>query len=250
MLVIDELYTKMPFYGVLRMTAELKRKGYKVNKKRVRRLMRLMGLEAVYPKPNLSKASSEHKKYPYLLKDLEICRPNQVWCTDITYIRMASGFVYLVAVMDWHSRYVIAWELSNTLDKDFCVDALKKALNLASPEISNSDQGSQFTCNEFTGLLASAGIKISMDGRGRVFDNIFIERLWRSVKYEEVYTKSYESIKDARLNIGMYFYLYNNERLHQALDYKTPYEIYFEGRIEKSRQADIAIHQRQANFLS
>jgi len=252
MRLIDELYTKRPFYGVLRITKQLQREDHNVNEKRIRRLMRKLGLEAIYPKPNLSKPNKAHKIFPYLLKDVEVVRPDQVWSTDITYIRMEKGFVYLVAVMDWYSRYVISWELSTTLEKEFCVEALKRALNLAHPEIFNSDQGSQFTSNEFIAALSKPkpDIKISMDGKGRVFDNIFVERLWRTVKYEEVYLKSYETVKEARNNLRRYFYFYNNERIHQALDYKTPHEIYFKGREKNNRQTDITIHQKQADFLS
>jgi len=214
--------------------------------------MRKLGLEAIYPKPNLSKPNKAHKIFGYLLKDVEVVRPDQVWSTDITYIRMDKGFVYLVAVMDWYSRYVISWGLSTTLEKEFCVEALKRALNLAHPEIFNSDQGCQFTSNEFIAALSKPkpGIKISMDGKGRVFDNIFVERLWRTVKYEEVYLKSYETVKEAKNSLRRYFYFYNNERIHQALDYKTPREIYFKGREKNNRQADITIHQKQADFLS
>jgi len=185
--LIDEQFTKTPFYGVARMTAWLQRQGRKVNNKRVRRLMRLMGLEAVIPKPGLSLSDQSHTKYPYLLSALAIDHPDQVWCADITYIRMLHGFVYLVAIMDWYSRFVLAWEISTTLDTLFCLSALEKALELSTPEIFNTDQGSQFTSREFTGRLEKEDIRISMDGRGRVYDNIFVERLWRSVKYEEVY---------------------------------------------------------------
>ena len=248
--LIDEQYTLMPFYGVEKITQWLKRQGFKVNPKRVRRLMRQMGLEAIYPKRNLSVSSADHKKYPYLLRDLNIERPDHVWCTDITYIRMAHGFLYLVAIMDWYSRYVLAWELSNTLDTKFCLDALQGALAISQPEIFNTDQGSQFTSNEFTEKLQNAGIRISMDGRGRVFDNIFIERLWRSVKYEEVYVHSYESVRDARKSLSKYFQLYNRERLHESLGYRTPYEVYFgEGR-NNYGQADELIHLIQPNFVS
>lgn len=225
--LIDEQYTKTPYYGVEKMTAWLERQGYKVNPKRIRKLMRKMGLEAIYPKRNLSISSAEHKKYPYLLRDLSIERPDQVWCADITYIRMAQGFLYLVAIMDWYSRYVLSWRLSNTLDTGFCLEALEAALAVSQPEIFNTDQGVQFTSEDFTGRLEIAGIKISMDGRGRVFDNIFIERLWRSVKYEEVYVHSYESVKDALNGLTRYFQLYNRERLHESLRYQTPYEVYF-----------------------
>ena len=225
--LIDEQYTKTPFYGVEKMTAYLIRQGFKVNPKRVRRLMRLMGLEAIYPKKRLSLSSEESKRYPYLLRDLTIERSDHVWCTDITYIRMLHGFLYLVAIMDWYSRYVLSWELSNSLDKQFCLDALNQALTISRPEIFNSDQGSQFTSHEFTGRLESMGIKISMDSRGRFYDNIFIERLWRTVKYEEVYLKDYTGVSDAKGGIGNYMIFYNHERPHQAINYKTPEELHF-----------------------
>jgi putative transposase len=247
--LIDEQYTKMPFYGVEKMTEWLRRQGFAVNPKRIRRLMRLMGLEAVYPKPWLSRSTQGHKKYPYLLRDLGIQRADQVWCADITYIRMLHGFLYLVAVMDWYSRYVLAWELSNTLDKQFCLDALERALALSQPEIFNSDQGSQFTSTEFTGRLEAARVRISMDGRGRVFDNIFIERLWRTVKYEEVYLKSYESVREARNGLARYFQLYNTERLHEALGYRTPQEVYCGASRNDNGQAGL-FHLKEAVFLS
>jgi putative transposase len=225
--LIDEQYTRTPFYGVEKMTAWLHRQKHPVNQKRVRRLMRLMGLEAIYPKPNLSKAHPAHKKYPYLLKDMVIDRPDQVWATDITYIRMQQGFIYLVAIMDWFSRYVLSWDISITMDAGFCIDAIKQALQYSQPEIMNTDQGVQFTSTAFIGILEEKDIRISMDGRGRAFDNIFVERLWRTVKYEEVYLHQYTTVSEARLNLVRYFQFYNTERLHQALDYRTPYEIYF-----------------------
>ena len=233
MRLIDEQYTQTPFYGVPRMTAHLRRQGHPVNPKRIRRLMRQMGLEAIYPKPkrNLSKSEAVHKKYPYLLKGIQITRPNQVWAADITYIRMYRGWLYLMAIMDWFSRYVIAWEVSLTLEADFCVTALERALAMGRPEIFNTDQGSQFTSEDFTGRLQAAGILISMDGRGRAFDNIFVERLWRSVKYEEVYLRDYETVGEGTLRLGGYFEFYNNERPHQSLDYRTPAEVYEAGRI-------------------
>lgn len=227
MRLIDEIYTKHPFYGIRRITDALKKMRRSVNHKRVARLMRLMGLEAIYPKPHLSVANKEHRKYPYLLRNLSIIRPDQVWSTDITYIRLKSGYVYLAAILDWFSRYVVTWSLSITLDADFCVDMLKSALETARPEIFNSDQGSQFTSDAFTGTLENHCIRISMDGRGRAFDNIFVERLWRSVKYEEVYLKDYNSVREARINLGEYFDFYNNERPHQSLGYKRPSEIYY-----------------------
>jgi putative transposase len=227
MKLIDEQYLRTPFYGADKMTIGLRLQGHRVNVKRVRRLMRIMGLEAVYPKRNLSKANKEHKKYPYLLRDLIIDHPDQVWCLDITYIRLMHGFVYLVAIMDWYSRYVLSWELSNTLDNSFCLTAMERALKLSKPEITNTDQGVQFTSSDFIEMATTKEIKISMDSRGRAFDNIFIERLWRTLKYEEVYLKNYETIKEARTNISAYFHFYNTERLHQSLNYKTPAEIYF-----------------------
>jgi len=226
MRVLDEEYTKTPFYGVPRMTFRLRKLGYEVGEKRVRRLLRMMGLMAVYPKKRLSLPNAKHKKYPYLLRGVTIERPNQVWSADITYVRQRRGFAYLVAIMDWHSRYVLAWELSLSLESDFCVEALRRALSKGMPEIFNSDQGTQFTSEDFTGILLNAGIRISMDGRGRVYDNIFNERLWRSVKYEEVYLKDYEGICEARESIGRYFEFYNGERPHQSLGYRTPREVY------------------------
>jgi len=188
--------------------------------------MRAMGLEAIYPKPRLSRPHPEHRVYPYLLSGLSIDRPNQVWATDITYIRMRQGFVYLVAIMDWHSRYVVSWRLSVTLELEFCLEVLDEALGKAQPDIFNSDQGSQFTSPDFTGKLESADVRVSMDGRGRFMDNIFVERLWRSVKYEEVYLKDYETVGDARSGLDAYLAFYNSERLHQALDYRTPESVY------------------------
>jgi len=226
MRLLDEQYTKTPFYGSRRMTAWLQTKGYEVNRKRVARLMELMGIEAVYPKPKLSQPGEGHKIYPYLLDGVAVERVDQVWSTDITYIRMAQGFVYLAAVIDWHSRFVLSWSLSLTLEADFCVEALKQALRRGRPEIFNTDQGSQFTSEAFTGILESRGIRISMDGRGRCMDNIFIERLWRSLKYEEVYLKDYPLVPDARAGIGSYLRFYNGERLHQSLNYKTPASVY------------------------
>jgi len=209
MRLIDEQYTRAPFYGSRRMTAWLQAQGYDVNRKRVTRLMELMGIEAVYPKPNLSQAEKGHTIYPYLLKGVEIARVNRVWSTDITYIRMAHGFVYLVAVMDWFSRFVLSWVLSLTMELDFCVEALKRALRRGRPEIFNSDQGSQFTSDDFIGELEERHIAIGMDGRGRYLDNILIERLWRSLKYEEVYLKDYELVSEAGEGIGHYFRFYN-----------------------------------------
>ena len=226
MRLIDQQYLQTPFYGVRRMTAQLDRLGHEVNAKRVRRLMRLMGLEAVYQKPRLSQRNPDHKVYPYLLRDVIVERPDQVWCTDITYIPMHRGWVYLVAVMDWFSRYVLAWEVSVTLDSSFCISALERALALGTPEIFNSDQGSQFTSRAFSGVLDAAGIRISMDGRRRVYDNIFVERLWRTVKYEEVYLHDYQTVAEAVYGLRRYFGFYNDLRLHQSLGYRTPAEVY------------------------
>jgi putative transposase len=224
---IDEQFTKRPFYGVPRMTASLRMMGYGVNPKRVRRLMRVMGLEAIYPKPRLSANGPDHNVYPYLLKEVTVDRPDQAWATDITYVRLTHGFVYLIAVLDWYSRYVVSWELSTTLDTGFCLEALRRALRISKPEIFNTDQGPQFTSVDFTGLLENEGIKVSMDGRGRVYDNIFVERLWRSVKYEEVYLHDYQTVPAARIHLSDYFEFYNNERPHETLGYRTPHEVYF-----------------------
>lgn len=242
MRLIDEQYTKTPFYGSRNMTTWLRRQGHKVNRKRVRRLMEQMGLEAVYPKPNLSKSLKEHKKYPYLLRDVEITRPDQVWSTDITYIRLKQGFIYLVAVIDWYSRYVLSWEISTTLDKEFCMKALDKALEFGTPEIFNTDQGVQFTSLEFTGRLEDAGIKISMDGRGRALDNVFVERLWRSVKYEEVYLKDYQNVRVAKDGLRNYFQFYNAERPHQSLGNETPSEVYYKEFSNTKTKAGYTIH--------
>lgn len=226
MRLLDEQYTRTPFYGSRKLTEWLSTKGFEVDRKRVSRLMERMGIEAIYPKPKLSQAAEGHKIYPYLLKGVSVERADQVWSTDITYIRMAQGFVYLVAVMDWFSRYVLSWRLSLTMELDFCVEALKSALRRGRPEIFNSDQGSQFTSEKFTGELEANQIAISMDGRGRCMDNIFIERLWRSLKYEEVYLKDYTSVPEAKAGLDHYFRFYNQERLHQSLQYRTPAAIY------------------------
>jgi len=227
MRLIDEQFTKRPFYGVPRMTASLCRMGYGVNPKRVRRLMRVMGLEAIYPKPRLSANGPDHKVYPYLLKGITVDRPDQAWAADITYVRLTHGFVYLMAILDWYSRYVISWALSTTLDTGFCLEALRQALRVSKPGIFNTDQGPQFTSVDFTGRLEEAGVRVSMDGRGRVYDNIFVERLWRSVKYEEVYLHDYQTVPAARANLSDYFGFYNNERPHETLGYRTPQEVYF-----------------------
>ncbi len=229
MRLLDEQYTKTPFYGVLKMTEWLHRAGYAVNVKRVRRLLRKMGLMAIYPKPNLSKAHPEHQLYPYLLRGVTIERVGQVYSTDITYIRLRGGFIYLVAIIDWYSRYVVAWEISNSLEVDFCISCLEQALTVTKPEIFNSDQGSQFTSRVFTNILKEASIKISMDGRGRAFDNIWVERLWRTVKQEEVYLHDYSGVGEAVQSLKAYFEFYNHERLHQALNYATPAQIFFGG---------------------
>ena len=227
MRLIDRQYTQVPFYGSRRMTAWLQSQGYAVNRKRVVRLMRGMGIEAVYAKPKLSQPGEGHKIYPYLLRRLRIERCDQVWCTDITYIPMAHGFLYLVAVMDWFSRFVLSWALSMTMELEFCLEALRGALRRGRPEIFNSDQGSQFTSERFLGELERRNIAISMDGRGRCLDNIFIERLWRSLKYEEVYLRDYQFVPEARAGIEKYFQFYNHERLHQSLGYQTPAAMYF-----------------------
>lgn len=224
---IDELYMKWPFYGSRRLVAELRGEGYDVNRKRVRRLMQVMGIEAIYQKPNTSRKHPEHKIYPYLLSGLTIDQANQVWCADITYIPMAKGFVYLVAVMDWFSRRVLAWRLSITMETDFCVEALQEAMSrFGKPEIFNTDQGVQFTADDFIKTLLAQDVKISMDGKGRFMDNIFIERLWRSLKYEEVFIKAYDSVAEARRGIGAWLAFYNNERKHQSHGYRTPSEIF------------------------
>ena len=226
---IDELHLAWPFYGSRRMAAVLRREGWEVNRKRAKRLMRVMGIEAIYQKPNTSKGHPDHQVYPYLLRGLTIDRPNQVWCADITYIPLAKGFVYLVAVMDWFSRRVLSWRVSITMETDFCVEALREATDLyGQPEIFNTDQGVQFTSAAFVDELAGRGVQISMDGKGRYLDNVFIERLWRSLKYEEVYIKAYGSVAEARRSLGGWLAFYNDVRPHQTLDYQTPREV-FEG---------------------
>lgn len=230
--LLDTQYTRTPFWGVRNMTTYLKNVGYKtVGRDHVRTLLRQMGLMAIYPKPNTSKPNKEHKIYPYLLRGVEIIRPNQVWSTDITYIRLAYGFAYLVAIIDWYSRMVLSWRLSNTLDSSFCIEALKEALlKYGNPKIFNSDQGCQFTSREFIRELLDRQISISMDGRGRCLDNIFVERLWRSVKYEDIYLKGYRTIPEARKGLAEYFDFYNRQRYHQGLNNKTPRQVY--GKIE------------------
>ena len=227
MQAMDRQYLDTPFYGSRRMKVWLAREGIPVSRKRVQRLMRVMGLRAIYRSPRTSRPAPEHRVYPYLLEKIRVTRPNQAWAADITYLPMARGFLYLVAIMDWHSRYVVAWRLSNTLEADFCVDALKEALGQGQPEVFNTDQGSQFTSLEFTQVLRDHGVKISIDGKGRYTDNIFVERLWRTVKYEEVYLKAYANAAEARKELGAYFRFYNNQRPHQALGYRTPAEVFF-----------------------
>ena len=224
--LMDRQYLKTPFYGVLRMTAQLRRRGLTVGAKRVRRLMRQMGLEAIYPQSRTTILASENRRFPYLLKGLTVDHPNQVWCIDITYLGLHTGWAYLVAIMDWFSRYVLSWELSNTLETGFCLSALERAMHRGRPEIFNSDQGSQFTSDSFVSVLEQARIKISMDGRGRAYDNIFIERLWRTVKYENIYPHGYETMAEATLGLRNYFAFYNQERVHQSLGYQTPAEVY------------------------
>ena len=235
MRLIDEQYTACPFYGSRKMTEWLTRQGEEINRKRVQRLMRVMGLEAIYPKPRLSAAGRGHKIYPYLLRDVKIERPNQVWSTDITYVPMPSGFMYLAAVIDWYSRYVITWRLSNTLDGGFCLEMLEDALRTGCPEVFNTDQGAQFTAEAFTGRLLSAGVAVSMDGRGRALDNVFVERLWRTVKYEDIYIRGYETVAGLLQGLLQYFAFYNQERLHQSLGYETPAEVYRGNRATRAR---------------
>jgi putative transposase len=225
--LLDEQYLRTPYYGSRRMTAWLKQQGYAVNRKRVVRLMEEMGLLAIYPRRGTSQLAPGHRIYPYLLRGVKVVRVGQVFSTDLTYIRMRRGFVYLCAVMDWYSRYVLSWGVSTTMDQEFCVEALDRALEQAVPEIFNTDQGAQFTSEAFVGRLLAHGVRVSMDGRGRALDNVFIERLWRSVKYEEVYLKEYETVREAIQGLGAYFRFYNSERLHQALDYRTPESLYF-----------------------
>jgi putative transposase len=226
MRLLDAQYTRCPFYGSRKLMAWLQGQGEEVNRKRVQRLMRVMGLEALYPKPRLSQARQGHRVYPYLLRGLTVARPDQVWSTDITYVPLATGFMYLAAIIDWYSRYVIAWRLSNTLDGSFCVEMLEEALGQGRPEIFNTDQGVQFTAEAFTGRLVAAGVQVSMDGRGRCLDNVFVERLWRTVKYEDIYLYGYEGVLELQRGLQHYFPFYNEERLHQSLDYRTPADVY------------------------
>jgi putative transposase len=229
MRLLDEQYLKMPFYGSRRMTAWLQAEGHDVNRKRVQRLMRIMGLEGLTPRRSTSRPAKGHRVFPYLLRDTEITHPDHVWSTDITYIPLRGGFVYLTAIMDWYSRYVLAWRLSNRLDGKFCLEALDEALEGGKPEIFNSDQGSQFTSDAFIGRLLDRAVAVSMDGRGRALDNVFIERLWRSLKYEDIYLKEYTTVDELYEGLLRYFELYNHERLHQSLDYQTPYQVYHWG---------------------
>ena len=232
---LDEIFTKRPYFGSRRLRDELAAQGHPIGRDHVRRLMRQMGLEAIYPKRRLSLQNKGHRVYPYLLRDLAIVRPDQVWCSDITYIRLRGGFAYLVAVMDWFSRYVLSWELSLSLESDFCVSALEAALEVSRPEISNTDQGCQFTSESFTKVLLDAQVRISMDGKGRAFDNIMIERLWRTVKYEEVFLKDYGHLFAARESLGEYFDFYNEERRHSSLEGRTPAAVYWEGRARAAK---------------
>lgn len=255
MRVIDEQYLRTPFFGSRSMTTWLRRQGNDVNRKRIQRLMRLMGLEAIYPKPRLSQRGGDHRIYPYLLRNVKIVRPNQVWSTDITYIPMAHGFMYLVAVLDWYSRLVLSWRLSNSLESSFCVEALEEALSWQRPEIFNSDQGVQFTSRTFTSVLEDVGVAISMDGRGRVFDNIFVERLWRTVKYEDIYLKDYESVPALRRGLHEYLDFYCYARFHQSLENRTPWEVYAEAlsrqeqRLREKNQQVAEIKRRAYSHL-
>jgi|ERR1043166_2727021 len=249
---IDRQYLKTPFYGIRKMTLELNSQGFPVNHKRVQRLMRLMGLAAIYQKPKTTCRNPEHKVYPYLLRGLVIDHPNQVWAADITYIPMAYGFVYLVAIMDWYSRYVLSWRISTTMDTGFCLEALEEAIQrYGAPGIFNTDQGSQFTSQDWINRLLKALIKISMDGRGRFLDNIFIERLWRTAKYEDIYLKRYETVRELKIGLTEYFRFYNEERLHQALDYKTPAQVYRVGvgKPFKSLQLTLPTFEQLSNTL-
>lgn len=245
--LIDRQYTKDPAYGVPRMTTWLRKHGYPVNHKRVARLMRIMGIQGIAPKKRLSKPHKEHKVYPYLLRGVTITKPNHVFCADITYIPMRKGFIYLMAVMDWASRYVLSWKVSITLDTAFCLEALEDALAIGTPEIFNTDQGSQFTSTDFTTMLKEHHIAISMDGKGRVFDNIFIERLWRTVKYEEVYLRDYANVWEAVKSLDNFFRRYNEERIHTALGNQTPYEAYYGTVKTLTPQTEEGVHLKNAS---
>jgi putative transposase len=236
---IDEQYLRRPYFGSRRMAVWLRAEGATVNRKRVQRLMRAMGLEAIYPKPRTTLPGAGHKIYPYLLRNVAVTRPNQVWSADITYVPLRYGFLYLTAILDWYSRYVLAWRLSNSLDVDFCLEALEEALGQARPEIFNSDQGVQFTSREFTGVLESAAVAISMDGRGRALDNVFVERLWRSVKYEEVYLHDYATGVECHAGLSAYLRFYCEERPHQSLDYRTPAEVYWGKDVRSKRRQTV-----------
>jgi putative transposase len=237
MRLIDQQFTRTPFYGSRRMTAWLGRAGETINRKRVQRLMALMGLEAIFPKPRTTIAAPGARAYPYLLRGRELTRIDEVWSSDITYVPLRHGFMYLTAVIDWYSRYVLSWRLSNTLDGGFCLEALDEALSRGRPEIFNTDQGSQFTAREYTGRLEGAGVAVSRDGRGRALDNVFVERLWRSVKYEDIYIKDYERVAELETGLTAYFQFYDEERLHQSLDYRTPGEVYRAGVRERLSKA-------------
>ena len=252
---IDEIYTKYPFYGSRRMTQQLGREGWLINRKAVQRHMREMGIYGITPGPNLSKRHQAHQIYPYLLRGVQIIRPDQVWGIDITYIRLVAGWMYLVAILDWFSRYVISWELDQTMEIEFVMSAVERALSQTQPEIFNSDQGSQFTSPQYTQRLLKANIQISMDGKGRALDNIFTERLWRSIKYEEVYLHSYESPRQARQGLSHYLDFYNHERLHQSLQYRTPAEVYFSQKSGQTQSDPILLKGgkctlKEAYFLS
>jgi len=225
--VMDEIYTKNPTYGKRRMSKELQRRGYNVGKAKARSFMIILGLEAVYPKPRLSFNPEEHKKYPYLLNGIAANKPNHIWGIDITYIRLNGGFIYLTAILDWYSRFIINWEFSTTLHADFCASCITDALSKTKPEIMNQDQGVQFTSNEYLNVLINKEVQISMDGKGRCFDNIFTERLWRTIKYEEVFLKNYQTVNEAKESLNQYINYYNNERLHSSIDYRTPCEVYY-----------------------
>jgi len=236
MRLIDRQFTSTPFYGYRRMTVHLQEHGYAVNPKRVARLMQQMGLQAVFPRPHTSQPAAQHKRYPYLLHGLKIAEPNQVWSSDITYVPLPGGFVYLVAIIDWYSRFVLAWQLSNTLDTAFCLEALQQAWRYGQPLIFNTDQGAQFTAHAFTDALESREIRISMDGRGRALDNIFVERLWRTVKYEDIYIRDYNSLPALTKGLMTYFHFYNYERYHQSLDYRVPAAVHFEAEEQRLRK--------------
>ena len=236
MRLMDEFHLRWPWYGSPRLTWCLQQAGHEVNRKRVQRLMRLMGMETIYPRPRTSEPHPEHRIYPYLLRDVVVSRADQVWSADITYVPLQHGFMYLVAILDWHSRYVVAWRLSNTLDGEFCVEVLREALNQGRPEIFNTDQGAQFTSRAFTSVLEGQQIAISMDGRRRALDNVFIERLWWSVKYENVYVNGYETVRELEAGLNAYFDYYRRQRPHQSLGYRTPWEVYWAARRSRNKR--------------